>query len=301
MLLSELENFCAHHSDDRRRVSESTQETYKYTVARLIEYFGDVSIESFTLPMLQDWQLWVDSIEDLRVTTQNNYKRRARTMLNYARERGFDVPIFPPRFWNLRKTHKTVRAITNHNKIKMLAASGVRDTAMLMLVAESGRRRGGLVNLQTKNIHIWHNPEKGYRMVGKVREKGDKPQLMFASHHAVMALQVWLELRSKLLASMEVRDHGYVFTSYTTGKPLHPNSITHIAGRIKELADISDADAAGLHSFRHRAAKEMLKEGMSLPEVRDILGHSSSVVTADMYIINDEEDLTAVFFDKRKF
>ena len=45
---------------------------------------------------------------------------------------------------------------------------------------------------------------------------------------------------------------------------------------------------------------KLLKKVLSLPEVRDILGHEEAATTADMYVVNDEDDLVAAFFTRGK-
>ncbi len=72
---------------------------------------------------------------------------------------------------------------------------------------------------------------------------------------------------------------GLVFTT-STGHPLHGTNV------VKRLAD--DLAAAGLphvtcHDLRHVAATVLYSMGVPLETIADILGHSSSRITADLY------------------
>jgi len=72
---------------------------------------------------------------------------------------------------------------------------------------------------------------------------------------------------------------GLVFTS-PTGNPLHETNV------VKYLA--RDLAAAGLphvtcHDLRHSAATVLYSSGVDLETIADMLGHSSSRVTADLY------------------
>jgi len=54
-----------------------------------------------------------------------------------------------------------------------------------------------------------------------------------------------------------------------------------------------DAAAAGLHALRHSAATAMLQAGAPVRVVADVLGHSSAVITLDVYQDVDAAGLRA--------
>lgn len=298
MFLSEVAKFCSTDQHGKPRVSHETQRIYKSTVGRFIEYFGEeVSVESVQTADLIDWQEWLDARPESGVTTDNTYKRTARALWNYMEKRGVEV-CQTNDVWNFRKEERKLNAINQDNAYKMLGFSGIRDTCILTLAFESARRRGGLADLQLKNLRVWYDDESGeYRVVGKVREKGDKPQILLGGHEAGLALEIWLRIRGGLLKTMDVDDHGYVFINLRNGEPLTAQRMTGIVYRIKQKAGIPADEPTHLHSFRHRRAKELLKV-LSLPEVRDILGHEESSTTADIYAVNSDEDLINAFFTR---
>lgn len=299
MKISELPEFCSYDEMGQRRVSVETQRrVYAAAAARLVEFLSDKRITELSPADLLTWQDWLDG-RGTTVETRNTYVRTARAMLNYARARGF-VMVDTSGIFRMKRTRHKSKSISEPNAWRLLAATGIRDTAFLMLLWDSGRRRGGLARLQMDDIKIiWDAEEEEYRLVGHTIEKGDKEQLILAGHEATMALQVWLSIRAGLLQALAVPDHGFVFVNCRTGQPISLQTLSAMPGKLAMAANIPADEHTSLHSFRHRAAKDMLKT-LSLPEVRDILGHTSAKTTADIYAASAEDELIKRYFDRDK-
>lgn len=297
MLLSDVPDFCYHNEHSRPRVSVATLATYHNTVKRLIDLFGDVDVESLEEADLLDFEEWLAN-RDISHVTQNTYKRTARAILNYLRKSGIQV-VDPTGLFTMSKEPRGAKAISKRNAIRMLAYSGIRETALLMLVDDSARRRGGMANLKISDLNFFEDEDGSPCVIGHTIEKGDKPQILLAGKEAVLALQVWLHIRGLYLAQLKIKDHGYVFINLHDGSPLTPNNMTSAVSRLRQKAGIPAHQPAGLHSRRHRRAKELLKV-LSLPEVRDLLGHAEAATTADIYAVNGEEELAAAFFERVK-
>lgn len=297
MNISEIASFCAHDAHGRLRVSEDTyQHAYRSAANRLIEFFEDVPVTELAGQDLKDWQDWLDS-RDTAVATRNTYVRTARALLNHLKSRGVAVCDTTGVF-QFRKEKKGVKSISSANAWRMLAATGIRDTAIIWLAMDSARRRGGLAGLRLDDMRIiWNADIEEFYVVGEVVEKGDKPQLLLAYHGAALALSAWLVIREELLAVLRIPDHGYVFCDTRTGQPLSKQTMSGLTTKIAQKANIPAHEPTNLHSFRHRRAKEMLKD-LSIAEVRDILGHSSVQTTADIYAVNGKDELIDAFFGR---
>lgn len=299
MNLSEIATFVSHDSHGRLRVSEETyQRVYRPAAARLIDFFEDIPVTQITAADLLDWQDWLDS-RDTAVTTRNTYVRTARAMFNHLKSRGVAVCDVEGVF-RFKKETKGVKSVSSANAWRMLAATGIRDAAILWLAMDSARRRGGLAGLRLDDFRIiWNDDIEEFYVVGKVIEKGDKEQILLAYNGAAMALSAWLLIREELLRVLRVPDHGYVFVDTRTGAPLSKQTMSALTSKIAQKAGIPANEPTNLHSFRHRRAKELLKD-LSITEVRDILGHSSIKTTADSYAVNGDEELITAFFDRAK-
>jgi integrase len=265
-------------------------------VARLSEFFEDVPVTSLSQSDLRDWQDWLDS-RDTAVATRNTYVRTARALWNHLRSRG--VPVCDAAgVFRFRKEVKGVKSVSTANAWRMLAATGLRDAAILWLAMDSARRRGGLAGLCLDDFRIiWNADLEEYYVVGQVVEKGDKPQILLAYHGAALALNAWLICREELLRVLRVADHGFAFVDIRSGAPLSAQTMSALTTKIAQRAGIPANEPHNLHSFRHRRAKEMLKS-LSLAEVRDILGHTDIKTTANVYAVNGPEELIDAFFGR---
>ena len=296
MLLEDVAHFCAHNEYDRPRVSAETYRSYRIAVARLIEFFGDVEVESISTSDLLDWQEWLDERPASSPTTDNSYKRTIRACWNFMRSRDIAV-CNTDGIWRFRKIQRGVKSISRRNYFRMMAFSGIRETLMLILANQSARRRGGLARLQVDDLKFitFDNGREG--VVGHTLEKGEKPQLLLADEEAVWALKLWLHIRENFLQLHKVEDHGYLFINLHDGSPLSEHAMSQSIWRLKERAGIPANEPASLHAQRHYRAKELPKV-LSLPEVRDILGHESAGTTANMYAVNGEQELIDAFFSR---
>jgi integrase len=72
---------------------------------------------------------------------------------------------------------------------------------------------------------------------------------------------------------------GFVFTT-GFGEPCDPRNALRA---FKVAAVRAGVPQAGLHTLRHSAASVMLAKGVPLKVVSEILGHSSTAITGDVY------------------
>lgn len=113
------------------------------------------------------------------------------------------------------------------------------------------------------------------------------------------ALKTWKvqQGRERLISGEAwANDRGLVFTD-ALGAPLIPNNVSKTFGRMAERAGLPKVV---FHSLRHLAATIMLQNGLPLPVVSRILGHSTITVTADLYfdVVKDQrlkDDVSAAY------
>lgn len=297
MLLSEIAAFCATHPNGRRRVKPATVRIYETAVHRLIDFFGDTEAEDLTRADLADWQSYLESRAETNVTSDNTYKRTIRAIWHYLKKRGLAVCDVTGLF-TFKKEIKGVKSISVKNARTMLAYSGIRETAIILMANESACRRGGLATMRKSKLRIWEDEKTGeFCLAAQVIEKGDKPRWVFGYHLSALAMLVWLRIRDDYIESLGIPDHGYVFINLRDGSPLSPQAMSANNSRIKQKANIPADQPCNLHAHRHFRAKELLKT-LSLDEVSDILGHEDISTTA-VYTERGEEELADAFFRAR--
>lgn len=298
MLLSTVAGYCSVDPDGRRRVSEATTAIYKTVVHHLVEFFGDADVTEIDVADLEDWQAWLESRSESNVVTDNTYKRTARSLWRYMAKRKVAVCDVSGVF-KFRKEIKGVKSISVKNAHRMLAFSGIRETAIILLANESACRRGGLATMKKSKTKIWWDEEMGeYCLAAEVVEKGDKPRWIFGYNDSALAMMLWLKIRNGFMKSMDYEDHDHVFVNLRDGSPLAPPAMSANNSRIKQKANIPASEPCNLHAHRHFRAKELLKR-LSLDEVSDILGHEDISTTA-IYTERSELELAEAFFRTRR-
>ena len=83
----------------------------------------------------------------------------------------------------------------------------------------------------------------------------------------------------RLVAGSRWVDSGHVFAT-TIGTPMEAAVVTRAFGRALEHAGLPHSR---FHDLRHAAATFLLAQGFTLEDVKNLLGHSSIVLTSNTY------------------
>jgi site-specific recombinase XerD len=154
--------------------------------------------------------------------------------------------------------------------IDVTMASGMRDRAIMLVLATTGLRNKELRALELKDIR-WRTAEVLVR-----RTKGKRDRLVPLLKEAGAALANYiLHARPKV-------DNPHAFLSYAP--PARPfkcaASISRIVRSRLEQAGIELPSAAGAHLLRHSLATQLVRRRRPINEVADLLGHRSIDTTA---------------------
>ncbi len=146
-----------------------------------------------------------------------------------------------------------------------------RDYALILFLADTGCRVGGLVGLPLSDL------EHGRVLV---TEKGRKSRFVFLSSHTISALREWLTVRQSLTEFVFVNRWGDQFTIWGVYQAL---------GTVAELAGVKGR--FNPHGFRHRYAKRFLMDGGDLASLSRLMGHTDVSVTSNSYSVFLTEEL----------
>jgi integrase len=158
--------------------------------------------------------------------------------------------------------------------------SGMRDRAILLFFAFTGRRRTEVASLRLRDLDLKGEP-KTYRC----RVKGGKMKHFELPAICYDALKAYW-IASGRLASLHAE--AGVFTSMldcslTKGcdpdKPLSPRMMNQILTRAARRAGV-DLATVKLHGLRHMAAKDLDRAGARLQDIQEFLGHANPNTTA---------------------
>jgi site-specific recombinase XerD len=156
--------------------------------------------------------------------------------------------------------------------------AGVRDFAILMLVARLGLRSAEVARLELGDIE-WRAGEIVVR--GKARRRDRLPLVTEAGE----ALSAYLSLPRRSTTLRQV----FLATRAPT-RAIRPDLVSDVCRRACARADVP---RVGAHRLRHALATEMLAKGATLGEVSQVLRHRDLATTA-IYAKVDYTSLVSV-------
>src|SRR2546425_2817532 len=159
-----------------------------------------------------------------------------------------------------------------------------RDRAMLELLYATGMRVTELVSLDIDNLHL--DPRNGYvRCLGK----GAKERSIPIHIHAVEALEAYLEESRAFM--VRNKDEQALFVN-RRGDRLTRQGFWLILKGYAKAANLSKDITP--HTLRHSFATNMLRGGMPLRNVQEMLGHAN-ISTTQVYTHLTSEHVREVY------
>jgi site-specific recombinase XerD len=277
--------------------STETVKAYRRKLKPLVVFLGDVPVEGITC---NDIRLYVAHLMDrptryadhpmheeveggLSPFTVASHVRAVKRLFNWLEDEGGIKTNPTRRIKTPRPKRREPKAIGLQNFLKLLATTesgsvaDLRDRAILLFLADTGCRVGGLCGLRVQDLDLGAG-------LAVITEKGDKARLVPFNPPAAEALRAWLAVRPE--------DQGpWVFVSVSTNVRggLTTSGVIQMLKRRAKKADVTGA--VNPHAFRHFFAREFLMNGGDLATLADLLGHSSVEVTKASYAIFTVQEL----------
>jgi integrase len=184
---------------------------------------------------------------------------------------GLDAAVLPVASWRLASLPRYVPAEDVERIIlscKLDRPCGVRDRAILLLLARLGLRGGDIVRMRLSDLD-W--VEARLVVVGKGRREVRLPLPQDVGD----ALLAYLRGRRPVVGCDRV-----FLRARAPWRPLaNSTSVSVVVERAIERAGVT-TPTRGAHLLRHSAATAMLREGISLPSIGVVLRHRSTETTA---------------------
>lgn len=188
-----------------------------------------------------------------------------------------------------RASKSEPRALSVTEVRALIEAAGSHRLAVTIgVVAGSGLRRGELLGLHWEDLDLdggeLHVRRSLSRASDGLKERAPKSESGIRTVPLAPAVVQLLKAHRKAqaverLAVPHWEDPRYVFTS-EIGSALEPRNWSDWYADVATRAGVSDR---GAHALRHYAATAMLASGATVRDVADVLGHSSPVVTLEIY------------------
>lgn len=224
------------------------------------------------------------SIEDCTVCLRDLLRHLHRTGRTAA---DLSATVIGPRIYEHEDIPSALRPEEVQRVLEVtrrdVSPAGLRDYAVLMLLATYGLRAAEIVRLRLEDVdwkrdllRVRHAKTGTYSELPILRDPGE-------------AVLRYLE------KARPQSNHREVFLRiYAPHRPFKRGAILSAITRARlRAAAITPKGRRGSHAFRHARAVSLLRSGVSLKVIGDVLGHTSAGATAE-YLKLATEDLRAV-------
>jgi site-specific recombinase XerD len=204
--------------------------------------------------------------------TMDNIRRILSSFFSWLEEEDCILKS-PVRRIHKVKTGTTVKETYSDEDLEIMRdnCGGVRDLAIIDLLASTGMRVGELVNLDRKDIDF-ENREC------VVFGKGDKERKVYFDARTKIHLQNYLKERTD--------ENPALFVSLQ--KPHDRLQISGVEIRLRELGQKLDIERVHPHKFRRTLATVAIDKGMPIEQVQQLLGHASVDTTLQYAMVNQK-------------
>jgi len=293
LMLPILENFLYTYLPKEKGRGPNTVLSYAYVFQLLFEFCeqsngmepAGIHLEDFQNETIRDFLFWLETARQSGASTRNQRLSALKAFSAYLAKRYFAVSHSYRQSVGIAEVKKAVPAKLTYftiEEIKALfnlpfkqTASEQRDRVMLSVLYASGARAQELCDLEVGDL-IWSDDssEKGCRLT--LHGKAGKVRIVRISPRCTDLLRNHLE--NKNLKNTLSRDK-HVFSSQTH-EHMTPSCVSAVVNKyVKRAKSINpllfNERKYSPHSFRHSVATHMLAAKISLPTIKNFLGHES--------------------------
>ena len=240
-----------------RNFSHYTYDTYMGKTKELIKYFNK-PLEEVTIEELRDF-LYKYLLEERKLSDRTiNYYN---SIIRFVYEVTLDILLNKKQI-PMRKQKKTVYKVLTKEELSTFfnCVDNFKFKTIFMLVYGSGLRIGEVVNLRPEDID-----SKTMRIF--VREgKGNKERYTILPEASLeMLRKYWKNYRkNKYISALFLNDNGLPINQYVIR--------THFR-KYRRKAKLDEK--VTVHTLRHCFATNLIENGASLIQVKELMGHSN--------------------------
>jgi integrase/recombinase XerD len=280
---------------DLRGLSASTRERGRAEARLLLRWLGDhgKSVATLSVADLDAYVAWRGT--SMRRTSKALMASTLRGVLRYMHGSGrmpidLGAAIDGPPIYGLESIPSTIRREDIERALKAARCDrsplGRRDYAILMLLSTYGLRCGELMGLRLSDIDWRHE-----RLRIRHAKTGTQSELPLLRGPAD-ALLDYLKYARPTSTAREV-----FLRALAPYRPIcSAAALSGVVGRRFAAVGVSLTGKRGAHVLRHSRAVSLLRGGVPIKVIGDVLGHRSERSTA-VYLKLATEDLRAVALD----
>jgi integrase/recombinase XerD len=244
-----------------------TQQSYTSYVADLAK-FHDRSPELITYDEVVDWIHHLIGERRLSASSVNIAVNAVRFLYGVTLQR--DVAVLMAGIPRMKRNTRRAEVYARSEIEAILTAPAQpRDRAFLMTVYAGGLRLSEATQFQIKDVDR-------ARMQLRVRNgKGAKERVLPLSQRLLQELEHYWRAQRK---GRPGSDSLWLFLGRQAGQPMNRSTGQNIYYRAVRKSGVRRK--GGIHLLRHSFASQLIENGVDLPLVQQLLGHSSLLTTA---------------------
>lgn len=244
-----------------KRVEGCSEKTVKYYDSTIRNAVDKIE-KDVTQISTDDLRLYLDDYQvtsKISKVTVDNIRRILSSFFSWLEDEDYIVKS-PVRRIHKVKSCKTVKETYTDEDLELMRdeCDGIRDLAIIDILASTGMRVGELVKLNKKDIDF-QNREC------IVLGKGNKQRKVYFDARTKLHLQKYIDSRTD--------DNEALFVSLQ--KPHNRLQISGVEIRLRELGAKLNIDKVHPHRFRRTLATAAIDKGMPIEQVQKLLGHQS--------------------------
>ena len=241
-----------------RNFSHYTYESYLGKTKDIMRYFGEKDLEDVTTEELRIFLLkYLKEARKLGDRSMNNYNSVIRFIYEVTLDKVLNKKQLP-----MRKKKKTVYKVLTKEELSTFfnCVDDFKFKTIFMLAYGSGLRIGEIANLRVEDID-----SKNMRIF--IREgKGNKERYTMLSKQSLEMLRIyWSKYRQN-------KRRGRIFLS-ESGAAITVGVIREHFRRYRKKAKLSEK--VTMHTLRHCYATNLIENGATLIQVKELMGHSN--------------------------
>ena len=249
--------------------SEKTVKYYDSTIRNAVEKIE----KDVTQITTDDLRLYLDDYQvtsKISKVTVDNIRRILSSFFSWLEDEDYIVKS-PVRRIHKVKSCKTVKETYTDEDLELMRdeCDGIRDLAIIDILASTGMRVGELVRLDKKDIDF-QNREC------IVLGKGNKQRKVYFDARTKLHLKKYIDSRTD--------DNEALFVSLQ--KPHNRLQISGVEIRLRELGAKLNIDKVHPHRFRRTLATSAIDKGMPIEQVQKLLGHQSIDTTLQYSMVS---------------
>ena len=258
-----------------RNFSHYTYESYLGKTKDIMRYFGEKDIEDVTTEELRIFLLkYLKEERKLGDRSINYYNSVIRFIYEVTLDKVLNKKQLP-----MRKKKKTVYKVLTKEELSTFfnCVDDFKFKTIFMLAYGSGLRIGEIANLRVEDID-----SKNMRIF--IREgKGNKERYTMLSKQSLEMLRIyWSKYRQN-------KRRGRIFLS-ESGAAITVGVIREHFRRYRKKAKLSEK--VTMHTLRHCYATNLIENGATLIQVKELMGHSNIRSTMEyVHVANIDLDL----------